>query len=215
MDIDLIMHFSSKRIEDRDLDTFIGLAKGLIADGVVNQTEAQFLKSWILHHNGRNHPLMGPVYNKIRMFLSDGRLDDDEAKELFELLLSVAGETPDDGELMKSSTVFFDNPVPDVEIEERMFVLTGIFAYGRRRADVEALIRRYGGRVGSSVCNSTDYLVIGAYVSPAWVHESYGRKIERALYMKRASVDGRPFIISERSLLEAMGPEVWEVDYES
>jgi len=58
------------------------------------------------------------------------------------------------------------------------------------------------------VCKSTDYLVIGAYVSQAWAHESFGRKIENALELKDNSLDGRPFIISERALLNVLRPDL-------
>ena len=35
-------------IDDRQIDTLIGLGKGIIADGKVNQLEAEFLQNWLI-----------------------------------------------------------------------------------------------------------------------------------------------------------------------
>ncbi len=39
-----------------------------------------------------------------------------------------------------------------------------------------------------SVSKSLDYLVIGTYVTDSWMHESYGRKIEKAMNYRAAGV---------------------------
>jgi hypothetical protein len=40
-------YFNHSRLNDRKVDELIGLCKGLIADGVVNQAEAEFIQSWL------------------------------------------------------------------------------------------------------------------------------------------------------------------------
>ena len=41
--MDLFTRFNRKNIDDRQIDTLIGISKALIADGKVNQAEAEFL----------------------------------------------------------------------------------------------------------------------------------------------------------------------------
>lgn len=38
--MDLFTKFNRKNIDDRQIDTLIGISKGLVADGKVNQSEA-------------------------------------------------------------------------------------------------------------------------------------------------------------------------------
>ena len=46
--MDIFQRFNRKSIDDRQIDTLIGLSKGLIADGKVDQSEAEFLYSWLI-----------------------------------------------------------------------------------------------------------------------------------------------------------------------
>ena len=38
-----------------------------------------------------------------------------------------------------------------------------------------------GGTVQGGVTVRTNYVVLGTYVTPTWVHQSFGRKIEKAM----------------------------------
>jgi NAD-dependent DNA ligase len=38
-----------------------------------------------------------------------------------------------------------------------------------------------GGINAKSVTKNLDYLVLGTYVTDSWIHESFGRKIEKAM----------------------------------
>lgn len=44
-DPDLLNHFSNDRLGHRQIDELIGLARGLCADGVLNQQEVEFLQA--------------------------------------------------------------------------------------------------------------------------------------------------------------------------
>lgn len=62
------------------------------------------------------------------------------------------------------------------------FCLTGTFMFGRRQ-DCEAAIAAKGGEAGP-LRRDTNYLVIGEYATDAWIHSTYGRKIEKAVEMR-------------------------------
>ena len=38
-----------------------------------------------------------------------------------------------------------------------------------------------GGTVERNITMQTNFLVLGTYVTPAWAHQSFGRKIEKAM----------------------------------
>ena len=40
---------------------------------------------------------------------------------------------------------------------------------------------RVGGMVERNITMQTNFVVLGTYVTPAWVHQSFGRKIEKAM----------------------------------
>ena len=61
-----------------------------------------------------------------------------------------------------------------------MFCFTGTCATGTRR-DCQNVVRNLGGEVANGVTRKLDYLVLGAYVTDSWAHESFGRKIEKAV----------------------------------
>ena len=46
--MDMFTKFNRKSIDDRQIDTLIGISKGLVADGKVDQAEAEFLLSWLI-----------------------------------------------------------------------------------------------------------------------------------------------------------------------
>ena len=82
----------------------------------------------------------------------------------------------------------FDDPAPPIEYEGKNFCCTGKFQYGSRTQCNDAVTRK-GGCPQKDVTLDTNYLIVGGDMSPAWAHESYGRKIEKALMYK---LEGRP-----------------------
>jgi hypothetical protein len=46
--MELFTKFNRKNIDDRQIDTLIGIGKGLIADGKIDQVEAEFLLTWLV-----------------------------------------------------------------------------------------------------------------------------------------------------------------------
>ena len=101
-----------------------------------------------------------------------------------ERLLEMATDILKDG-------VPFDDPVPTIEYPGKGFCFTGKFKFGSR-AQCNDAITRMGGFAHDNVTLETNYLIVGGDLSPAWAHESYGTKIEKALMYK---LDGRPIVL--------------------
>ena len=191
-----------KRLEKRKVDTLIGISKGVIADGFVNQKEAEFLLNWLfINESSETDDRVITLTDRISDMLEDGVLDDEEAKELFSALRTYTGDIPGGGELIKPSLPL-DDPPPPVIFEGRTFVLTGTFNFGTREKCEEAIEAR-NGHNSKNVTRQVDYLVIGSYVTSSWKHESYGNKIEKAIEY-RDKFGGKPAIISEDPFIEAL-----------
>lgn len=180
------IHINRQRRIDRSVDELIGLCKGILADNKINQQEAEFLLKWI----ETNQDVIeawpaSQIYKRIAVALDDGFLDKDEELELFELLKSFTGHIPVQDEYANLSTTLpLDMPPPDITFEQRGFCLTGTFAFGKR-AECQKIIADLGGIIKPDVSRKVDYLVVGVLGTLDWIHTSYGRKIERALKLKK------------------------------
>lgn len=170
-------------VQNRQIDTLIGLCKGITADNRVNQQEAEFLEAWLNANRLTiaNNPVTLPLYLQVKSLLEDGVLDDIEAEDLLATLHSFSNnEGLVDGEFIQSSNLPIDHPPPQVTFPGKRFAFTGTFAYGSRSNCERAVLRRDGICI-RNVRQDLDYLVLGRYVTPGWVHESWGRKIEKAV----------------------------------
>lgn len=184
MSEDLHRIYGRARLDDRQINELIGLAHGLIADGVVNQTEAEYVHKWLVaNRDVSDNPVTANLYRRVDAMLADGVLDAEEAEELFETLKKFSGGDFELGEVLKSTGLPLDVPPPKVICPQCQFCFTGTFAFGTRK-ECEAAVERLGGQCGSLTKN-TDYLVIGIYSTGSWKHSSYGLKIEKAMKMKQ------------------------------
>jgi NAD-dependent DNA ligase len=179
--------FNRARLDDRLVNELIGLARGITADGMVNLAEAEYLQKWLVANiEVRANPVIANLLERINRMLSDNILDADEARELLDTLHRFSGGNFELGELLKSSSLPFDAPAPDIIFDNRRFCFTGTFAFGSR-TECEAKALELGGIAGP-LTMKTDYLVIGIYATDSWAHSAYGRKIEHAVEMQSNGV---------------------------
>ena len=190
------------RIQDRLIDELIGICRGVIADGVIDEAEAIFLGQWIENHRelADKWPA-NVVYARVTEMLRDGILSPRERQELLETLRDLTGEGSPLQEPNQSTTLPLDKPLPEVSFDDTVFCLTGKFVFGTL-LDCEETIVELGGSVVSGPTQDTDYLVIGEFCSPDWVHTTFGRSIERAIELRDQGTPIR--IISERHWVDAL-----------
>lgn len=190
--MEIFTKFNRKNIQDRQIDTLIGLSKGLAADGKVDQAEAEFLLSWLVQNRqASDNPIIENLLNKVSEMLEDGILDEEESKELLNILHSITGESSEIGELAKTSSLPINEPLPSVVFQDNSFLFTGTCAFGTRKQCQEA-IESLGGINAKGVTKTLNYLVLGTYVTDSWIHENFGRKIEKAMEYRES---GLPLVI--------------------
>jgi len=175
--------FGRERISSRQIDELIGIARGLCADGVLNDAEIEFLQKWLaVSADVSGQPVIVRLYQLVEEILSDGFVDEDERVQLFDTLNALADTTFELGEVLKPTTLPLCSPPPDVSFLGMRFCFTGTFNLGRRQ-DCERAVEERGG-LGGSLTQDTNYLVIGAYVTDSWRHSSFGNKIIKAVEMR-------------------------------
>ena len=203
--------FHEDRIDRRSADALVGLAAGIVSDGVVTLKEAIFLEEWIaknlLH---LEDPVVNILYRRLSNMLSDGILDAEESRELLAMLQNFSGLSLGQGKAESNTTetsftapndLPFNMPIPAIIWQEHLFVFTGVMAYGPRK-DCQALIEERGGLIGGGINKKTHYLVVGSVGNDQWRHSSYGLKIMRAVELRES---GSPVaIIGEHAWQEAL-----------
>lgn len=94
MDDQTLNRLSGDRINARQVDELIGLARGVTADGDLNQAEAEFLQKWLAANMAAtNQPLVRTLYQRISEALSDGVLDAEEKATLLDTLTASRAAT--------------------------------------------------------------------------------------------------------------------------
>lgn len=191
-----------QQLQDRLIDELIGICRGVIADGHVDESEAIFLGQWIENH--REIADRWPVnilYSRVVEMLKDGVLNSEEQVQLLETLRDLTGESQLYQEPNRSTSLPLNKPAPAIDFSEKSFVLTGRFVFGSE-LDCEEAIVEVGGTISEALGQETDYLVIGELCSPEWEHTTFGRKIEQAVELRESGA--KIAIISEEDWVDAL-----------
>jgi NAD-dependent DNA ligase len=176
------VRFNRARRAERDLSEFLGLAKGLLADGLVTATEADIVRNWIATHREavEQWPL-NLLAQRLERIYADGHVDEAERAELADVLGSIVGGTAG---IVLGEDASTDLPIDRPPIEFRwpnaVVVFTGKFAFGTR-TNCQRAVGALGAVCEADVTRRTDYLIIGTFGSRDWVHTSFGRKIQKAV----------------------------------
>lgn len=195
-------YFNAERIDRRSADALAGLAAGLVADNVVTQDEAVFLKNWIEGNLAHlDDPVINLLYRRLSSMLADGKLDAEESADLLGMLRGLGGVSINAASSANPAAVIsrptdlpFCAPPPSLCFEGKNFVFTGIMAFGPRK-DCQQLVTDRGGILGGAISKKVDYLIVGSIGNEQWRHASYGTKILKAVELREA---GAPIaIVSE------------------
>jgi NAD-dependent DNA ligase len=179
------LHFNRARRAERDLSELLGLAKGLLGDGVLTEAEAVLVRQWVsAHPDAAEQWPVNKLAERLDRAFSDGKVTAEERDDLAELLQALVGGTA--GIIVgedAATELPLDTPPPSLAWPGSVFVFTGKFAFGTR-ADCERQVTTLGATCRKDVTLETTYLVIGTFGSRDWVHTSFGRKIEKAVSYK-------------------------------
>lgn len=169
------------RNHGKSLDELLGICKGSLADGIVNQAEAEFIADWLKVNDEFADQYPANILRiRLAEYLEDGILDADERDELFTLLKDATGNAENVSPINLSTRLCFDDPLPKFCFDRTSFCITGKFAFGSRK-ECEREILSLGGQLVSSPKARGSVLVVGTLSSRDWKYSNFGTKIEKAM----------------------------------
>ena len=185
----------------QSLGELLGLARGMLADQELSNTEIEFLQAWLSEHAEvtRNFP-GSVVQTRIEEVLEDGIITEEERSHLVQTLQQLIDDKLEQlAEQVDITELWFDE-AGEIDFDRSRFCLTGNFIYGPIRVCSMAIEQR-GGEVSTSLAegafDSPLFLVVGALGVDEWREGGLGRQIETAM---RMSAIGAPVkIIPEDS----------------
>lgn len=192
-----------------DLQRLHALVGGIASDGTISTEEMRGLSDWLAEHESLS--TCWP-YDEIQSLttkvLSDGKIDESEHRILLDFFTEFMAVL-DDRTIIRP--LVFDGPeqtlgalcaiTPEVTFEDRTFCFTGTSSNYKRK-DFEDLVRKLGGEPLAGVTAKLHYLVIGAAGNPCWAFACYGRKVEKAVALRRKGV--RVVIVHENDFQDAV-----------
>lgn len=174
-----------------DIQRLHGILGGIAADALIQEAELRGLGQWLDDHvNLRRSWPYEEVQSLITGVLSDGKIGADEHKVLDAFFTDFTSlmdsKTVTSPRIMgASSTIGLCTVCPEIVFEGKTFCITGESTRFTRE-ELHERIASLGGVVSASVIKSLDYLVIGANGNPCWAYACYGRKVERAIELRKA-----------------------------
>ncbi len=189
-----------RRIE-KGLAEMVGVAQGVIADGVISADEASRIARWT-----REHPDVASRWpanllsRRLEQIYRDGQVDARERRHLAAMLEQLA-QSPGGRGFELATDLPIDDPEPDVVFEGKTFVFAGELAYGPRRA-CEREVEDQGGECERAVTRRTDYLVIGALSAADWSQQGFGALVDEVVQYRARGVPIA--IVSEERWADAL-----------
>ena len=179
------------------------LCYGILADNEVTDEEITQLLAWLEDHSIlRGTYPFDEIYSLVCGITEDGVITEDERNTLKAFFAQFV-DTRDSYNLNEAelaelrehySTQGICAAHPCIEVPDHIICFTGESALHTRH-EIEDLITSHGGIFRKAVSGKTDYLVVGAEGNPCWAFSCYGRKIEKAMELRKSG--GSVAIINE------------------
>jgi hypothetical protein len=168
----------------QSLGELLGLARGLMADQELTDSEIRFLDDWLEQRYSMTSSFPGNViHQRIKDVLEDGVVTEEERSHLVETLnMLIEDRLEDLAEQVDLTELWFDD-VGLIDFNKARFCLTGNFVYGPEDVCRTAIEQR-GGIVTPSVGDESQFLVVGGLGVDEWRSGGLGAEIEVAMRLR-------------------------------
>lgn len=174
-----------------DIQRLHAILGSIAADGIITEAELRGLSDWLSDHEHlKTSWPYEEVGSLITGILSDKKIDNTEQnllKEFFTEFTSVL-----DSRTIVSPKLTINGNIlglcavcPEITFSGSKFCFTGT-SHKYTRSEFAGLIKRVGGEVVNSVSAKLNYLIIGADGNPCWAYACYGRKVEKAVELRKS-----------------------------
>ena len=176
------------------IQTLHGLVHGLLANNTLTDAEINALVDWLEDHSilKGTYPF-DEIYSLVYAITEDGVISDDERNTLKAFFAEFV-DTRDSCNLNEQELAALKEQYcvqgicaknPDVLIQDHVFCFTGASCRAIRN-EIAAIVSEHGGVFANSVTKKTQYLIVGCDGNPCWAFSCYGRKIEKAVSMRKS-----------------------------
>jgi NAD-dependent DNA ligase len=187
-----------------------GLLGGVVADGIISEDELRGVQSWMEENKQlKKRWPYDEIESLVASVLADGSVDEVEHKMLMSFFAQFAQMLDD--KTLSNPYILTDSTLkgvcansPEIIFQGSRFCLTGASSRYARNVFAEK-ITALGGSVVGSVSQKLNYLIIGGDGNPCWSYACYGRKVEKALELRKAGAE--IVIAHEFDLHKAVGDE--------
>lgn len=190
-----------------DLQRLHAILGGIVADGQITEDELQGLFTWLQDHE---HLKTCWPYDEIDSLIvgvmKDKKIDPSEQallKGFFSEFIAIMDDRTITNPVVSDGTnvVGLCAVCPEIEFTSSTFCFTGASSRYTRK-ELAATVERLGGTFVPNVTKSVRYLIIGADGNPCWAYACYGRKVEKAVELRKAGL--RVLIVHENDFHDAV-----------
>ena len=188
--------FNRKRVQERTIDEFVGICKGLLADERLSGKDVDFLRGWMFHN--KSFFALGferELYNKVMSALEEsGTVADMDV--LYKTLADVYGGKTDGFLAHSLSTkIPFTTPVPAI-MPGMSLCFTGKMSYGPRKICI-AMSEARGFICTDEIVTDLECLVIGKIGRQTYFwtqRRNDGHRVVEDTYLWSAAIKKGPFL---------------------
>ncbi|CAG5001491.1 hypothetical protein DYBT9275_02675 [Dyadobacter sp. CECT 9275] len=178
-----------------------GFLAGISADKTINIEELTALGNW----SSENAPMFktwpfDTLLPAIERIQAERQLSAEDHSELLTFCQSITSIKPAEQKKVNIPIKLPEQQV-SILIQECTFCFTGESSRYSRK-ELAQIVEMYGGIAADSVTAKLHYLVICDVRNPAWAFEMYGRKVEKAMNMKKKGAG--PEVVFEEDLFAAL-----------
>ncbi|OGF58919.1 MAG: NAD-dependent DNA ligase, partial [Candidatus Fischerbacteria bacterium RBG_13_37_8] len=176
-----------------DIQRLEGIIHGILADGKINNDEIKSLEKWLFENEqlNSNYPY-DEICSLVVGILTDGKIDEEEEKILtayFSDFINLTDAAHLDPTLISEYKKTYKVSgicalAPEIIFKGNIFCFTGISQKVNRNTFAE-IINKRGGIFKNNLIDSSNYLIIGADGNPCWAYSCYGRKVEKAMELRK------------------------------
>ncbi len=172
-----------------DMQRLHALLGAIACDGEINESELNGLSAWLNEHEHlRRCWPYDEIDSLVTAVMSDKKISERENLVLQAFFSEfVIGDNRTLVQPLRQEAVMvyaLCAACPEIIFKESLFCFTGAsIKYSRKQ--FHEIINNLGGNVANSVTPKLDYLVIGAEGNPCWAYACYGRKVEKAVELRK------------------------------
>lgn len=190
-----------------DLQRLHAILGGIVSDGQITEEELRGLSAWLQDHE---HLKTCWPYDEIDSLIigvmKDEKIDPAEhnlLKSFFSEFTAVMDDRTITAPMVSEGTniVGLCAVCPEIVFSASTFCFTGASSRYTRN-ELAATVERLGGTFAPNITKSVKYLIIGADGNPCWAYACYGRKVERAVELRKSGV--RVLLVHENDFHDAV-----------